>query len=174
MSVPERIAQRKALYVYTNFRRLIKKMGEQGFVNALDTEEINEILRKLNVRNAIHDEYRESPTDLTETWSNEGITFWGGDPYAGLDVMEGFHPVFLLAEHFMGHDGDSFESGGYIKLHNRGDALVIPGYLEDGEPWFMVISFHKGGTTTNYMYFPTAKREDKLELAELIATYETR
>lgn len=173
MSVPERMAMQKELHYYKKFRMLVKQMGKPAFINSMDSAEINAALKKIHQQHEwslmVEEVVGES------RWGEEGHpTYWGGETYLHDQALTGYHPIFLLAEHFMGDDGDSFEAGGYLNIHNRGDCLIIPGYLETEEPWFMAISFHKGDTKTEYVYFPEADFGKKRELYELIASYETR
>ena len=174
MSVPERMVLRKELRYYEKFRRLVKQMGKPAFINSTSSAEISAALKKINQQH----EWSLMVEEITgeSRWGEDDHpTYWGGETYLNDEgSLTGYHPVFLLAEHFMGIDGDSFEAGGYLNLRNRGDCLIIPGYLEIQEPWFMAISFHKGDTTTEYVYFPEGDSSKKLELYELITFYETR
>jgi len=172
MSVPERLSQRRELNAYIHYRRTIKRMGKQEFVGAGDLGKINIIMQELRRKRLIETEFEKLAAG--EDWTEPTRTYWGGECYATPQGIEGYHPVFLLAEHFMGDDGNSFEQGGYININRRGDALVVPGYLEYEEPWFMVMSFHKGGTETSYIFFPEASQEDKESLLDILDSYETR
>ena len=172
MSVPERLSQRRELHTYIQYRRIIKRMGKQEFVGAGDLEKINIIMEGLRRERLIETGVEQLAAG--EDWVESTRAYWGGECYATSRGIEGYHPVFLLAEHFMGNDGDSFEQGGYLNINCRGDALVVPGYLEYEEPWFTVMSFHKGQTETSYVFFPEASREDKESLLDILNSYETR
>lgn len=144
MSVPERMSMRKEIWEYQKYRALVKNMGESETV-PLTAESFAAI-------------------------SNGGL-----DPYESdtLSVI-GLHPVFLLAEHFSSADGEYYEGSSYLKLGNRGDSMIIPAYGEDGEVYFLSITFHKGDTRFGITYFPAARPEFKEPLLEIIQKYETR
>ena len=144
MSIPERMSIRKEIWEYQKYRALIKNMGEPETV-PLTAESFTAI-------------------------SNGGL-----DPYDnGTLSVIGLHPVFLLAEHFSSGDGEYYEGRSYLKLRNRGDSMVIPAYGEDGEIYFLSVSFHKGDSCFGITYFPERKEEIRDQLLEILNQYETR
>jgi hypothetical protein len=139
------MALRDEVRIYQKYRQLVKLMGTPVEVS-LGEDGLNQALN-----------------GTCETW----------DDLFQLNVV-GLHPVFLLAEHFSSNDGYSEESGSFLKLHARGDVMLIPAYEEFGEVIFLCTAFHKGNTRFSIVHFPEAPAEHKAALWELLGAYETR
>lgn len=104
---------------------------------------------------------------LTPEMRAEGLESWEpGNIYP-------MHPIFLLAEHFRGHDG--YGNGDrYVDFYSRGDILVVPTYTEYGKVYFIGIGFHKGETRMRLLRFVNPPEGANEALLDFITSLETR
>lgn len=145
MSVPDRIAASQGVSIYQNYRRLVERMGKPETIELCE-ENFNAISMGSEVEYDSNYETR----------------------------IRGLHPVFLLAEHFRSDDGDSYESGSFLKLHCRGDVMIVPAHGEDHNIYFLSIGFHKGDTVVEVTHFPSATEENREALYKVLSELETR
>jgi len=86
--------------------------------------------------------------------------------------LRGFHPVYALAMHSLGHD--NYDARGYAGNPYRGDCMSIPGWLESGGVGLLDIGFHKGDTMIELVTFPQADASVEKAAVGFLDALETR